>query len=169
MASVPVKCVAEEPRALPLFEELDRRFEQVKRRAFDLFSARGFEPGRDLEDWLTAEREVLGWPAAELVEKDGEFEMKLTLPGFQAKDIEVVAEPGGVTVHAATEKKTREKNENVIWSEFGRNEVFRKVAFPADVELPHVTAEFTDGMLRVRAPKATTTVTKEKKIPVTTP
>lgn len=170
MATIPVKRVADETLTLPVFEELDRRMEQVRRRAFDLFAARGWEPGHDLEDWLAAEKELLGWPAAELVEKDGEFEMDLTLPGFEAKDIEVIAAPESVTVHASVEKKAEQTHEHVLWSEFGRNEVFRKVTFPADIELPRVTAEFSNGLLRVHAPKATSKaeVGKETKVPVAT-
>lgn len=30
----------------------------VARRAYELYAARGYEHGRDLDDWLTAEREV---------------------------------------------------------------------------------------------------------------
>ena len=38
----------------------------VRRRAYELFEARGRQPGRDVEDWLEAEREVkrhLGIPS----------------------------------------------------------------------------------------------------------
>jgi HSP20 family protein len=169
MTRIPVKHVSDETLTLPVFEELHRRMEQVRCRAYDRFTARGFEPGHELDDWLAAEREVFGWPAAELVEKDGEFEMDLTLPGFQATDIEVIAEPESVTVHAVAEKKAEEKVEHVLWSEFGKNEVFRKVIFPSDVELPRVTAEFTNGLLRVHAPKANSTVRKEERVPIATP
>jgi hypothetical protein len=33
--------------------------EQIEKRAYEIFLARGGEHGRDLEDWLTAEQEVL--------------------------------------------------------------------------------------------------------------
>jgi hypothetical protein len=32
--------------------------EKIARRAYDLFLARGSEHGRDLDDWLRAEREL---------------------------------------------------------------------------------------------------------------
>lgn len=34
--------------------------EQIRRRAFELFEARGKEEGRELEDWLHAEEELAG-------------------------------------------------------------------------------------------------------------
>jgi len=36
--------------------------EQIATRAFELFLQRGREDGHDLDDWLQAEREVLGTP-----------------------------------------------------------------------------------------------------------
>jgi hypothetical protein len=34
------------------------REEEIKRRAYKIYLERGEEPGRDLEDWLQAEREL---------------------------------------------------------------------------------------------------------------
>ena len=34
------------------------REEEIKRRAYEIYLERGEEPGRDLEDWLQAEREI---------------------------------------------------------------------------------------------------------------
>lgn len=34
--------------------------EQIRRRAYELYEARGREDGHDLEDWLQAEAEVTG-------------------------------------------------------------------------------------------------------------
>jgi hypothetical protein len=33
--------------------------EEIRRRAYELYEARGCTPGRDYEDWLSAEREIL--------------------------------------------------------------------------------------------------------------
>ena len=34
------------------------REQEIKRRAYEIYLGRGEEPGRDLEDWLQAEREL---------------------------------------------------------------------------------------------------------------
>jgi hypothetical protein len=34
--------------------------EQIARRAYELYEARGREDGHDLEDWLRAEAEIMG-------------------------------------------------------------------------------------------------------------
>jgi len=36
----------------------EARLERIARRARELYEARGGEHGRDLDDWLTAEREI---------------------------------------------------------------------------------------------------------------
>jgi hypothetical protein len=49
-------------RPLPVFDLIAKEFEVIRRRAFDRFEKRGRELGHDLEDWLRAEHELLGWP-----------------------------------------------------------------------------------------------------------
>jgi DUF2934 family protein len=45
--------------SLPVFGEIARRFKAIERRAFELFEEGGRRMGRDLEDWLKAEHELL--------------------------------------------------------------------------------------------------------------
>jgi Protein of unknown function (DUF2934) len=35
--------------------------EQIEARAHEIYHARGAKPGHELDDWLRAEREVMGW------------------------------------------------------------------------------------------------------------
>lgn len=35
--------------------------EQIESRAHEIYIARGAEPGHELDDWLQAEREIMGW------------------------------------------------------------------------------------------------------------
>jgi hypothetical protein len=34
--------------------------EEIRRRAFEIYLGRGEEPGNEIEDWLQAERELMG-------------------------------------------------------------------------------------------------------------
>ena len=47
------------PFARNFFTDMDALSNQIAQRAFNLFQERGAYPGRDLEDWLRAEAEVL--------------------------------------------------------------------------------------------------------------
>ncbi|MBU6367759.1 MAG: Hsp20/alpha crystallin family protein [Gemmatimonadetes bacterium] len=154
-----------EPRpALPVFSELSRLMQEVERRAFARFQGRGRRAGSALDDWTAAEHEVLGWPAAEVKEVDGRYELAVTLPGYAAGEVEVAATPRELVVHASTaareERRTRGGDEGadghsrVLWSEFGSDDVYRCFAFAAPIDVEQVTARLENGMLRVRAPRA---------------
>jgi len=138
--------------ALPIFEEIAKRFEAVRQRAFDLFEKRGGELGHDREDWLKAEREIF-CPAAELAEKAGSYQMQISLPGFETKDVEVTATPTEVIVHAATKEEKSRQMGNVLWSEFGSNDVYRRFEVPNPIHVDKVTATLENGILRINAPE----------------
>jgi HSP20 family protein len=153
MSDVKIQRETDGERTLPVFAELDRRMEAVRQRAFDLFASRGGSLGRDLDDWITAEREVLGSSPSALMEHPDEFEVDVALPGFKADDVEVTATPRELVLHAARKSQRRGETEQVVWSEFGSNEVYRRFTLPGDVTPDGVTAELKNGVLRVHVPK----------------
>lgn len=158
MSKLTVKKVpSPKDRELPIFEELENFADQIRVRAYSLFANRGFSEGHELDDWLAAQREI-GWPEAELVEKDDQFLAKVALAGFESEDITVTATPNEVIVKASrkTEREDDETDEDarVRWSEFHFNDVYRQIAFPSDVDVGNITANFSKGMLEITAPKA---------------
>lgn len=154
-------------KTLPVFNEVAKRMDQVRQRAFDMFTERGGEFGHEMEDWLAAEHDVLGWPAAELKERNGTFEMEISLPGFAPKEVEVTATPSEVIVHAATAERTTGEDEKVVWTEFGANDVYRRFAFPDGIDADKTMAELDNGLLRVKAPKSKAAPSEARKILVT--
>src|SRR5438067_864183 len=117
-------------KSYPLLKEIEKRFEHLQRRAFELFERRGRDTGRAVEDWLDAEREVFGWPAAEMSERAKEYRVKLTLPGYDESEIQVTATPTTIVVHAASKAEGKTEKDRVVWTEFGSNEVFRQFKMP---------------------------------------
>lgn len=57
---------SEQPRTTPNPTELE---EQIHRRAYELYEARGREHGHDREDWLQAEAEILDRETAPIIEE----------------------------------------------------------------------------------------------------
>lgn len=88
-----------------------RVFNDATLPAFELFKNRGCEIGRELEEWLKAERGSLGSPAAELADKDGSYELQVALEGFDVNDVQVTVTPTKISVHAASsqEKSPRKR------------------------------------------------------------
>ena len=75
--------------ATRLLGQFDELIDRVRRRAYELFEQRGGQHGGHLEDWLRAEEE-LSFPAKFTVEEDpGSFNLRMSLPGFKGKDLQV--------------------------------------------------------------------------------
>lgn len=137
----------------PIFEEIGKRFEDVRHRAFEFFQKRG-APGDPVDDWLKAEHEIMGWPAAELIEKNGAYEADVALPGFEAKDVQVTVTPTEIVVHAFSKEEKHREEKNVLWTEFGSRDLYRRLEAPEAIDMEKTTATIEKGMLRIVAPKA---------------
>ncbi len=138
---------------LPIFEEIGKRLDVVRQNAFELFEKRGRELGHALDDWLNAEHQVFGWPAAELAELDSKYEVELTLPGFEAKEIEITATPSEIIVHAVCKAEKAEARK-VVWTEFGSNDVYRKFEMPQPIDVDKIQASLDKGLLHIIVAKA---------------
>jgi HSP20 family protein len=154
MSNIAVQKVKDmEAKPLPIFEAIKKRLDDVRRRAYDLFEQRGHALGHELDDWFTAEHEILGWPAAELVEKDSKYEMQMALPGFDPNEVQVTATPAEIIVHAESKHEKKNKDANVVWSEFVSNDVYRRFELPAAIDVDKTAATLENGMLRIVASK----------------
>lgn len=128
--------------------------EQVRRRAYEIFQTRGRELGHDMEDWIRAQREIMGWPAAELAEQDSEYQIEMTLPGFDPKQVEVAVSPGEIVVHAEIKGEEKPEGRHIVWTEFGPNNVTRHFRLPTPIDVTKTEATFEHGLLKITAAKA---------------
>lgn len=163
------KVPSTEERKLPIFQEIDDLADKIRVRAYNLFKGRGFSAGSDIDDWLTAEREIC-WPAAEMLEDDDHFNARVALAGFDPKDVAVTATPREIIVKASRKdekKKTSKESDGMVrWSEFHSNEVYRRIHLPTDIDVDKVEAEMSRGMLKIKAPKAEKPKSATKKVKV---
>ncbi len=141
-------------KTLQIFQEIGRRLGEVKSRAFELFQRRGQMEGSDLEDWFRAEHEILGWPAAELAQRDNAYDLKVTLPGFDAEEVEMTTTPSELVIHAARQHEKKGNEKGVVWTEFGFSDVYRHFALPSKIQLEKVVANLDKGILKITAPMA---------------
>ncbi len=154
MSKLTVERVAStEDRTLPVFAEVDELMERIRNRAYEICRERGFAPGRDLDDWLAAEREIC-WPSAAFEEEDDEYEIKLALAGFDPEDITVTATPMEVIVRAVHESDEEdEAPTGRSWTEFRRNSVWRRFELPGPIEVDELEVEYENGLLEIEMPK----------------
>jgi HSP20 family protein len=136
-----------------VFEQIDRIYDSIARRAFEIFSSQGTGFGHDLENWLKAESELLHPVHVQMTEHDGTVNVSAEVPGFEAKDLEIKLEPSRVTVSGKRETKEERKKGKTIYQEQCANEILRIVDLPAEVDASKAEAKLKNGILEMRMPK----------------
>jgi HSP20 family protein len=134
-----------------IFEAVERLLEEVQRRAFDLFHKRGGIGGRDLDDWLQAERQL--HPAAELIERERDFQIRVALPGYDPKDVQVAALPDSILLEAKASSHPDKEDGEVRFSEFSESAVCRRFDLPGGIDVEKVAAKLDKGILEITAGK----------------
>jgi HSP20 family protein len=137
-----------------IFDEIDSMQDRIMRRAYEIFSGNGGIFGRDIEDWLQAERELVWKPAIELEEKENEFLLQVAAPGIDPKDIDIEVTPEDILVKANIHHEHNEKKGDVYACEFASGNLFRSIHLPKRIDPDKVKAEFKNGMLSLKAPVA---------------
>ena len=134
-----------------IFEELNEMQDRIMRRAYELFEQHGNTPGRDLEHWMQAEREIAWRPAFELTEKNGRFQLEAAVSGVDPKDLEIEVTPEDVVLKAETRHEHTEHKGVIHYCEFQSGNMFRSIHLPKKINPDKVKAEFKDGLLRLTA------------------
>jgi HSP20 family protein len=130
-------------------------YDDVSRRAYELFAQGGYQNGRHFEDWLRAESEMLEPVPVEIVDNEESLTLHAEVPGFAPKDLEVKVEPSRVLIRGRAEKKAQRSAGKTIYTEFEKNQIFRVVNLPEKVNPERVTANLRDGVLEVTLQKTT--------------
>jgi len=138
----------------PIFHQMRRRLEDVRRRAFELFELRGCEPGREVEDWLQAEREVFARPPLETQESDREFEFQVPLDDLDVSQVTVIVTPSEIIVHARSKAERNRAWSDARSDEFASREFYRRIELPQPIRMERTEAAFDKGTVRITAAKA---------------
>src|SRR3974390_2538362 len=76
----------------PIVAEIEAIQSRIRQRAFELSQTRPHD-AHELYDWIAAEAEVVSVPPVELVERDGQFELKFAVAGVNPNDVNVMVTP----------------------------------------------------------------------------
>lgn len=99
--------------------------------------------------------EDMGWvPAMEVAETDAAIEITAELPGMTPDAVDIHLENNVLTIRGE-KKATREETEKerYLFERF-YGSFQRALALPTPVDEGQVSAEFTDGVLKIHLPKA---------------
>ena len=122
-----------------------------------------FEPfrsmGERVADWFA--------PRAEAKASDAHYEITMELPGVDKDDIDIALHEGVLTVKGEKRTERKEEGEGYFFSEREYGRFQRTFRLPGDVADDDVSAEFANGVLKIRVPKRGPAKEKAKKIQVT--
>ena len=147
-----------------VFKRAEQLYENIARRAFEIFETNGRGIGHDLENWFKAESEVLHPTRVEVSESENEITVRAEVPGFTAKQLEVSVEPRQLTITGKRETKEERKEEKTVFTEMTSDRLLRVVQLPAAVHPEKAAASLRDGILEMKIPRAA----KPAKLQITT-
>lgn len=137
-----------------VFEEFDRVYNAIARRAFELFEGNGRNSGHELDDWLRAESEFLHPVKLNITEAGDALAIEAEVPGFTAKDLEIQIEGRRLTISGKRESSEEQKKGKSIFQEHRSNEILRVVDLPTDVDVSKATATLKNGIVGLQLPKS---------------
>jgi len=138
---------------ISLFDQMGETFSALTSRAYQIFEGNGRAFGRDLENWLQAERELFHHVPLNITECDESFEVKAEVPGFNEKEIELGVESRRLTITGKRESKKEEKKGKMFGVESSSDQLLRIVELPSEIETDKVTATLKNGVLDLTLPK----------------
>lgn len=136
-----------------LFDRMQELSQNVARRAYEFFEARGSEIGNALDDWFQAESELLLPVPVEINQTDKQLAVRAEVPGFKAEEIKVSVEPNRLIISGESESKAEEQTEQAVYNEQRSRQFCRAIELPAEVDPQRTTATLKDGVLELTLDK----------------
>jgi len=115
--------------------------------------------------------ETPGWaPAVNVAESKDEFTVTAELPGMKPENVTVDFTDGMLTIRGEkVDEKTEKEDDRTYYMWERRFGTFqRTLPFPGGIDDKKIAAEFKDGVLTVRLPKAEEAKPKRQAIPIVT-
>jgi HSP20 family protein len=92
-------------------------------------------------------------PVVDIQETETEYLVKAELPEVEKRDVKVTLENGVLAIQGERKQEKEEEGRKFHRVERSYGTFLRTFALPDDVEPTKATADFKDGVLRVRLPK----------------
>lgn len=108
---------------------------------------------------------VQGWyPAVDIAENKDEFQVKVEIPGMNKDDLKIKLQENVLTVQGEKKQETETKEQNYHRMERSYGSFCRSFRLPSLVKSDKIDANYKDGVLSIRLPKAEEAKTKEIEI-----
>ncbi len=117
-------------------------------------------PGEELE--RTRERQCFV-PKTDIFETNQEIVLVADIPGVGSNSLDITLEKNVLTIEAIADS-TPPEGYKVTYSEYDPGDFRRQFRLAGEIDQDHIEATVTDGVLRLKLPKAE--IAKVKKIPI---
>jgi HSP20 family protein len=117
------------------------------------------EEMRDLVSRFLGNRQEAVWPAGglgslDVSETDGQVEIRLDLPGVEAKEIDIQLNENLLTISGERKEEKEEKNKTYHRVERRYGSFSRSISLPCPVKQEAIDAQYRDGVLTIKLPKS---------------
>lgn len=119
----------------------------IERRAYEMFEARGRQPGQELDDWLCAESELALPISVQLTELEDRLALRAELPEVTAQQIKIGLGPHRLVIVSTAEETT--ERETVETAAGASKQICRVLDLPVDVDPARAKATLENGILNV--------------------
>ncbi|MBH8573225.1 Hsp20/alpha crystallin family protein [Nostocaceae cyanobacterium CENA369] len=102
----------------------------------------------------TAEEGIAFIPPAEIQETPDAIHLKVEIPGLDRNDLDVHVSPEAVSISGDRKSEIKTEEKGITRTEFRYGRFQRVIPLPARVQHDQVQAEYKDGILKLRLPKA---------------
>ena len=105
-------------------------------------------------------------PAAEIQETLDAINLKLEVPGMEAKDLDLQVTEDTVSISGERKSEIKSEEKGVTKSEFQYGKFHRIIPLPSKIQNTKVEAEYKDGILNLKLPKMVAEETKVVKVSI---
>ena len=124
--------------------------ETIAHRAYELFVARGYEDGHDMEDWFRGQSELMHPLKIKKWESDQEVVITAEIPGLAAREVEIGVKPEQVTIWGKPDPKSGPTD---AYSRRAPPALYHTLDLPAEIDPSKASAKLADGLLKLHLPK----------------
>jgi len=137
-------------------KHIEEFFDLIARRPFELLEKRPHLFGRQLENFLKTEPELLRPVYLKLYETEEHLLVRAEVPGYTENELNIVCEPWRLVITGKKEwkeeGKIEKKEEATHYTE--KMHIFKTVKLPFEIKPDGVKATLKNGILEVTLPKA---------------
>ena len=106
-------------------------------------------------DSFVSDRLISRVPAVNIAETENEYHIELAVPGMKKEDFKVSLDKNVLSISAETKFESEETREDKRYNrrEYSYNSFVRTFTLPESADHSNISAEYTDGILKVAVAK----------------